>query len=194
MTIDNCDFFWVLRSLKTEYLVSDLWIQATHTEHRSRNNFFTSGSMVLVIIKLCSDSNGIEAISYNDVGNTSMKDLYICNACWLVATPRSIVKGSSLTEAFLWGLFLIPGILYSTWRFMTKEKVCPVCSSLAVIPINSVMGRKLLDRIYSNRSTTFVKRPLNYEYCNFIKEAHQKHEEHFQVRKNPDTRGHHTGV
>jgi hypothetical protein len=73
-----------------------------------------------------------------------MKDLYICRTCWVIATPKNVIKGSFLIEIVLWCLFIIPGVLYSIWRFITKDKVCPVCSSLAVVPINSLMGRKLL--------------------------------------------------
>jgi hypothetical protein len=106
-----------------------------------------------------------------------MKDLYICRACRLVATPKSITKGPSLIEVLLWGLFLIPGILYSAWRFITKEKVCPVCSSLAVIPINSLMGQKIFNEIHSNRNTRFVKRVLNYQHYDFIKVEQWKEDE-----------------
>ena len=113
-----------------------------------------------------------------------MKDLYICRACWLVATPRNITKGSSLIEVVLWGLFLIPGIIYSAWRFITKEKVCPICSSLSVVPINSEMGQKFFDDIHSNRNTGFVKKVLNYQHHDFIKVDHQIHEGQYQVREN----------
>ena len=112
-----------------------------------------------------------------------MKDLYICRACWLVATPKSITKGSSLIEVVLWGLFLIPGVLYSVWRFITKEKVCPVCSSLAVVPINSAMGQKFFNEIHSNRNTRFVKRVLKYQQDDFIRVDHQNHEGQYQVRE-----------
>jgi len=93
----------------------------------------------------------------------SMKDLYICRACWLVATPKIITKGSTFIEVVLWCLFLIPGILYSVWRYITKEKVCPGCFSLGVSPIDSLMGLKFFDDVRSNRNTRFVRKVINYQ-------------------------------
>jgi hypothetical protein len=113
-----------------------------------------------------------------------MKDLYICRACWLIATPKSVAKGSSLIEAVLWCLFIIPGVFYSVWRFITREKVCPTCSSLAVIPINSFMGQKLFNEIYSNRNTKSVKGQSNYHQYDFIKVDHKGHEGQYQGREN----------
>jgi hypothetical protein len=113
-----------------------------------------------------------------------MKELYICKACWLVASPKIITKGSSLNEVLLWCLFIIPGILYSVWRFITKEKVCPECSSLAVVSIYSVMGQKFFDEIYSNRNTRFGKRLVNDPQYGFSKVDHEILEGQYQVREN----------
>lgn len=112
-----------------------------------------------------------------------MKDLYICRACWLVATPKIIAKGSYLIEIMLWCLFIIPGIFYSSWRHISKDKVCPACSSLAVVPINSSMGKKLFDEIPSKRNIRFIKRVLNYRTDDFIKVNHKGHEGQHQGRK-----------
>ena len=112
-----------------------------------------------------------------------MKDLYICRACRLVATPKIIAKGSSRIEIMLWCLFIIPGIIYSSWRHISKDKVCPACSSLAAIPINSVMGQKFFDEIHSNRNTRFVRRVLNYQQDDFIRVGHQSHEGLYQARE-----------
>ena len=113
-----------------------------------------------------------------------MKDLYICKACLLIATPKCVAKGSSLIEAVLWCLFIIPGVFYSVWRFITREKVCPMCSSLAVIPINSFMGQKLFHEIYSNRNTQDRQRQAKHQQYDFIKVDHNGHEGQYQGREN----------
>lgn len=113
-----------------------------------------------------------------------MKDLYICRACWLVATPKIVAKGSSLIEIMLWCLFIIPGIFYSSWRHISKDNVCPACFSLAVVPINSLMGRKFFDEIPSKRNVRFIKRVLNYRPDDFIRAGHQNRGEQYQVREN----------
>jgi hypothetical protein len=66
---------------------------------------------------------------------------------------------------------------------MTRDKVCPACSSLAVIPINSSMGQKLFHKIYSSRNAKFVKRPLKYQQDDFIRVGHQNHKEQYQARE-----------
>ena len=113
-----------------------------------------------------------------------MKDLYICRACWLIATPKGVTKGSSLIEAVLWCLFIIPGVFYSVWRLITRERVCPLCSSLAVIPINSFMGQKLFNEINSNRNTQVRQSQSNCQRYDFVKEDHMGHEGQYQGRKN----------
>ena len=111
-----------------------------------------------------------------------MEDLYICKSCWLVATPKVITKGSSLTEVLLWGLFVIPGIFYSSWRHISKDKVCPSCHSLALVPMNSIIGQKLFDEINSNRNTRFVRRLLSYKQDDLIRDRHQNHEIQYKVQ------------
>jgi hypothetical protein len=124
-------------------------------------------------------------IRLNNNANPSMKDLYICRACWLVATPKIITKGSALIEVMLWVLFLIPGIIYSVWRYITKDKVCPACSSLAVSPIDSFMGQKFFEDMSSRRNTTFVRKVLNYQQNDFIRVDQRNHEgQKNQVRDN----------
>ncbi len=100
------------------------------------------------------------------LNNDMNDDLYICRACWLIATPKDATKGSFFIEIALWCLFIIPGIVYSVWKYITKEKVCPVCSSPAVISINSLMGRKFIN---SKRNTRFINKVLNYKQDDFIK-------------------------
>jgi hypothetical protein len=93
-------------------------------------------------------------------------------------------KGSYLLEIILWCLCIVPGFFYSLWRHISKDKVCPACSSLAVIPINSVMGHRFFDEIHSNRNTRFVRRVLNYQQDDFIRIGYKRYEGQYQGREN----------
>jgi hypothetical protein len=90
-----------------------------------------------------------------------MKDLYICKSCFAIATPNVKKKGSLTVEIFLWALFLVPGMIYTSWRLLKREKTCPVCSSASVISMNSAKGTKFLNEMYSNRNTRFISKVLD---------------------------------
>jgi len=55
------------------------------------------------------------------------KKQHTCAACGFVGFPKKIIKGNLLLEIILWVFFLIPGVLYTIWRFTTKSFVCPKC-------------------------------------------------------------------
>ena len=92
-------------------------------------------------------------------------------------------KGSHVLEKMLWCFLILPGIIYSTWRLITKENVCPTCSSFAVFPINSIPGQKLFEEIHSNRNTRFVRRVLTYGQDDFMRDRYSDREVHYHVRE-----------
>jgi predicted RNA-binding Zn-ribbon protein involved in translation (DUF1610 family) len=67
----------------------------------------------------------------------------ICPNCGTVGRPKTVVKGSLLTELVLWLFFLLPGIIYSAWRLTSRAKVCPACGAGNMIPLTSPKGKKL---------------------------------------------------
>ena len=73
-----------------------------------------------------------------------MSNKYICTSCGYIVKPKKITPGNLSTEIILWSLFLFPGILYSIWRLTSKQKICPICKSLFIIPINSPKGKKIM--------------------------------------------------
>jgi hypothetical protein len=93
----------------------------------------------------------------------------------VISTPKYIIKGSHRLEIILWCLFIIPGIIYSWWRHITKERVCPDCSSMAFIPINSLMGRKFFEELYPDSEAKFVKKRLESQQYGFIIKDHKRH-------------------
>jgi hypothetical protein len=72
------------------------------------------------------------------------KEDYICKDCGTVATPKKKIPGSALVELVLWLLFIIPGLIYTTWRVSTQYLICPTCKSKNVVPINSPIGKNLV--------------------------------------------------
>ncbi len=121
-------------------------------------------------------------------------NLYICKECWLIGTPRVVSRGSTVIEIFLWGLFLIPGMIYSAWRFMTKEKRCPQCSSLAVIPLNSEIGKRVLGKIYESKKTELRKAQVRLRNDASFKVENHKREEVFHLLRNPDQKVRSTNI
>jgi ribosomal protein L32 len=68
----------------------------------------------------------------------------VCKACGHIGYPKTITKGSFLTEVILWLFFLLPGLIYSIWRLTSKEEVCPRCGNATMIPVDTPIGKQLL--------------------------------------------------
>ncbi|HAW58358.1 MAG TPA: hypothetical protein DCX03_04995 [Bacteroidales bacterium] len=73
----------------------------------------------------------------------------ICTNCGYQGKPATITRGGIGTEIILWLLFIIPGLLYSIWRMSTKYTACPKCKKPTMIPIDSLMGKKILSELES---------------------------------------------
>lgn len=70
----------------------------------------------------------------------------VCTACGTAGDPVRETKGSFLIELFLWLCFLAPGIIYSLWRLTTRYDACRSCKAATLVPVDSPVGRKLLDK------------------------------------------------
>src|SRR5216684_529226 len=73
-----------------------------------------------------------------------MAEQKLCTVCGTVGDTKRSMKGSILTELFLWCFFLLPGLIYSIWRHSTVAQVCRNCGSPAVIPLDSPVARQAL--------------------------------------------------
>jgi len=69
----------------------------------------------------------------------------ICSQCGNVGKPKKETKGSILTELVLWLFFIIPGLCYSIWRLSSKHEVCRYCGNESLVPLDSPVGKKLLE-------------------------------------------------
>lgn len=73
-----------------------------------------------------------------------MTQTLICSSCGYTGPSVAKIKGSPILELFIWLFFILPGLIYSIWRGSTKNKVCPVCGNTNMIPIDTPIGKKLL--------------------------------------------------
>lgn len=75
-----------------------------------------------------------------------MKNDVICTTCGYVGKVKKLTKGSIWIEIVLWLCFLLPGVIYSLWRLMSKQNVCAKCNSPTIIPIDTPKGKELLSK------------------------------------------------
>ena len=66
----------------------------------------------------------------------------VCTNCHYVG--RGKTPGSFFVEIVLWFMMILPGFLYTAWRVGKKNKMCPQCKSLEMIPKDSARAKKLL--------------------------------------------------
>lgn len=76
----------------------------------------------------------------------ALKHGLYCTACGAQTYGKARTRGSILIELILWLAFLLPGLIYSIWRLSTRQKVCTVCDSPDLIPLNSPKARQALGR------------------------------------------------
>lgn len=74
---------------------------------------------------------------------TSRGAMY-CTSCGSVGNSKRHVPGSIFIEIVLWLCFLIPGLIYSIWRYAASKKACRVCSQPTLIPARSPIAQKML--------------------------------------------------
>ena len=71
----------------------------------------------------------------------------ICLNCGSTAVTKTITPGSFFIELILWCLFIVPGLVYSIWRVTNRYKVCKICGSKNLVPLNSPLGQEMLLKI-----------------------------------------------
>lgn len=77
-------------------------------------------------------------------GEVSPNGSMICPSCGSRGEPKTVTRGSLAIEIVLWLFMIIPGLIYSIWRMTSRQKACPACSALGMIPVNTPMGQRLL--------------------------------------------------
>jgi hypothetical protein len=57
---------------------------------------------------------------------------YVCLRCRAYRRPRRELRGSPALELVLWLAFVVPGLVYATWRHLGARHVCAVCGVVLV--------------------------------------------------------------
>ena len=73
---------------------------------------------------------------------------YVCSNCGFQGRPKTFTKGSMLIELILWLCLIIPGLIYSLWRLISRFKACPQCQTPNMIPMDTPRGQKLIKEFY----------------------------------------------
>lgn len=68
----------------------------------------------------------------------------ICASCGSKGEAKTGPKGNLGAEILLWCFFLVPGMLYSLWRYSGSVTTCKKCGSATLIPADSPVGKKLV--------------------------------------------------
>ena len=68
----------------------------------------------------------------------------LCTSCGYIGETETITKGSTDTEIILWFCFLIPGLIYSIWRFRSRYEECPICDQATIIPADSPEAQQII--------------------------------------------------
>ena|SRR5437667_6085317 len=83
----------------------------------------------------------------------------LCMRCGTVAYMKRFMKGSLLTEIFLWLCALLPGLIYSIWRHSTVYWGCPRCDSPNMIPLTSPVAQKFLSETKPGQPISAYRMP-----------------------------------
>lgn len=76
----------------------------------------------------------------------------ICKDCGSTKGNKRSMRGSILIEIILWVCFIVPGLIYSIWRHTTVTRACKSCGSSSLVPVNSPIGKKLLEEMSQEAS------------------------------------------
>jgi hypothetical protein len=90
------------------------------------------------------NSNGVAKVSHIGENNSRQDGKKLCTKCGYIGNDKRITKGSFLLELLLWLAALLPGLVYSIWRFTSRYKACPECLTPNMIPTSSPIAQKLL--------------------------------------------------
>jgi len=73
-------------------------------------------------------------------------DAKVCSRCGWYGYPKKESDGSWILCIVLWFLFLLPGLIYMAWMFISEKEVCGSCHSRELIAPSSPVGLELLHR------------------------------------------------
>ena len=105
------------------------------------------------------------------VGGVDFTKKYVCMECGCQRDPINANRGLLVIEIFMWLLFLpavvysylyiLPGSMYSVWRRVRKQQVCPNCRnpSIELTSSSRVMKMMRLMKTFSGSLSTGSGKP-----------------------------------
>ena len=60
-----------------------------------------------------------------------------CKTCGVDGEPKMETRGHFAIEVVLWLCFIVPGLIYSVWRLVSKHPVCASCGAAVLVPTSS---------------------------------------------------------
>jgi hypothetical protein len=94
-------------------------------------------------------------------GGFDLSKKYVCIDCGCQRDPISVKRGLLVIEIFMWLLYILPGVIYSIWRRVRKQQVCPKCQNPSVVLTSSTraMEMRRLIGAFPQTSMTNLKNP-----------------------------------
>lgn len=95
------------------------------------------------------------------VSSVDFNKKYICMECGCQRDPINVKRGLLVIEIFMWLLYILPGVIYSIWRRLRKQEVCPNCLTPSVVLTSSsrAMGMRRLLKGFPQSRMTNSKNP-----------------------------------
>lgn len=88
------------------------------------------------------------------VTSSSIRKPYVCSECGFIGRARVYKKGSKLIEWLAWGIFFIPGPIYSAWRHFSRVLRCTRCHSPELVSLDTPRGQELFEKSLRNFTPT----------------------------------------
>lgn len=93
---------------------------------------------------------------------------YICMECGCQREPIVAKRGLLIVEIFMWLCYIVPGVIYSLWRRVRKQLLCPNCRAPSIELTSSTRVMKM------RRLINISPQALMAESVNFNPESSDK--------------------
>lgn len=90
-------------------------------------------------------------------GGIDFSKKYVCMECGCQRDPVDAKRGLLVIEIFMWFLYILPGVIYSIWRRVRKQSVCPKCGNPSVVLTSSPRAREMMRLM-----KTFSSKPMSH--------------------------------
>lgn len=72
------------------------------------------------------------------------KWMKVCPECGFIGKGK--MQGTIFIEIVLWLMFILPGLLYTLWRYTQIRSICPKCGCKNMIPVTAPKGKILVEQ------------------------------------------------